>query len=101
MSVFFDVIRYANRDPDTGERLPITLEHLQAVAAARTRFRIVQEDGAVGIKVLSTAVAVLEDGGTLSCRLDPNMEGDEIDLLEETLREIAALIPDAVLEDEG
>ena len=42
MSVLVDVVRYGNRDPDAGERLPITPEHLEAA------FRV--EDGHLSVR---------------------------------------------------
>lgn len=97
MSVFVDIVRYENRDPESGERLPIMAEHLEAAAARQRGFRVLREAGQVGIRVLSNAVAVLEEDGHLSCRVE---RGVDTDLLTRTLCELAGLIPDAVVEDE-
>ena len=97
MSTFLDIARYENRDSDFGERLPITPEHLDAAAARQPQFQVLREEGALGVRVLSNAVAVLEEGGRLSCRVE---RGVDTELLTRTLCELAALIPDAVVEDE-
>lgn len=96
MSTFLSIARFEDGD-DAGERLPITRQHLVSAATRQPRFRILEQDGAVGVKVLSNAVAVLEEGGTLSCQLDGDQD---VDLLTDTLKELASLIPDAVVRDE-
>ena len=97
MSTFLDIVRYENQDPDAGEQLPITPEQLDAAAAEQPRFRVLHEEGQVGVRVLSNAVAVFEDSGHLSCRVE---RGVDTELLTRTLCELAGLIPDAVVEDE-
>ena len=96
MSVFLEIVRIENGDADSGSPLPITETQLEAAVARQPRFRLLRRDGAVGVKVLSDAVAVL-DGDVLTCQLQQDAD---VDLLSETLCELAALIPDAVVRDE-
>ena len=95
MSVFLNIVRFDNRDPDVGQRLPITEADLEAAVAKQPRFRLLRQDGAVGVKVLSDAVAVF-NGVALECQC---RHDDDLDLLSEVLCELAALIPDAVVRD--
>ena len=96
MSVFLNIVRFENGDADSGRRLPIIEAHLGAAVARQPRFRLLRQGGALGVKVLSNAVAVL-DGETLECQLQPDTD---VELLGEVLCELAALIPDAVVRDE-
>ena len=98
MSVFLNIVRFETGDPDVGKRLPITEAHLQAAVARQPRFRLLRQDGAIGVKVLSNAVAVY-DGQTLQCQFDHNTDVG-LFLLSEVLCELAALIPDAVVRDD-
>lgn len=94
MSVFLYVKRFENGDPDFGQ-LPITEAHLEAAVAGDRRFRLLRQDGAVGVRVLSNEVAVF-DGEKLACQL---RHDTDVDLLSEVLCELATLIPDAVVRD--
>ena len=96
MSVSLYIKRFENGDPDSGKRLPITEAHLETAVARQPRFRLLRHEGAIGVKVLSNAVAVF-GGGTLECQLQHNTD---VDLLSEVLCELAALIPDAVVRDQ-
>ena len=95
MSVFLYIKRFEKGDPDLGH-LPITEAHLEAAVAKDRRFRLLRQDGAVGVKVLSNEVAAF-DGEKLECQLQHNTD---VELLSEVLCELAALIPDAVVRDE-
>ena len=69
---------------------------MEAAVAREARFRLLRQDGAIGVKVLSNAVAVFNGEG-LECQLQ---HSTDVDLLSEVLCELAALIPDAVVRDE-
>ena len=96
MSVFLKIARFEGGDADLGQRLPMTEAHLEAAVARQPRFRLLRQDGAIGVRVLSNEVAVY-DGEKLQCQLDHDTD---IDRLSEALCELAALIPDAVVRDE-
>ena len=96
MSVSLNIVRLEQRDADFGRRLPMTEAHLQAAVAKQPRFRLLKQDGATGVKVLSNAVAVF-NGEALECQLQHDTD---VRLLSEVLCELAALIPDAVVRDE-
>ena len=55
-----------------------------------------RQDGEVGVKLLSNAVARLE-GDKLVCRLHHNVD---VGLLTDVICELAALLPDAVARDD-
>ncbi len=95
MSTFLYLERYA-AEPESS-RLPILKRDLETVVAKLPKYKLIDEDGIVGITLPGTMTeAVIEDAG-LSCQLHP---ATDTDLLIDRLREVSALIPGSVITDE-
>ncbi len=104
MSHYLYITRYPNRerDPDDldQESLPITRDMVEAAVAASSGLRFEMYGEKPGVKLLSYATAVLEDGGAMIVHTDNRPGVVDYDLLSATLKEFAERIPDGVVVDE-
>lgn len=75
---------------------PITDADSRQAVGNQRGFRMVEQDGFVGVRVLSNAVAIFNRQG-LKCQV---RHGVDMDLLAEALCGLAGLIPGAVVRDD-
>lgn len=98
MSTFVGITCYGPGGREAANLRRLRREDLEAAVASLPRFKLVDEDGALGVKLPgSHQLAVLEGSGVLSCQLDGQTDTE---LLIDDLRELASTIPGAVVEDE-
>jgi hypothetical protein len=104
MSHYLYITRYANRERDPEnfdqEPLPISCEMVEAAASALSWLKFEMYGEKAGVKLLSYATAVLEDGGAMIVHTDTRPGVVDSDLLIATLKEFAEQIPDGIVEDE-
>ncbi|TWT36889.1 hypothetical protein KOR34_18340 [Posidoniimonas corsicana] len=97
MSTFVHVTRYSEAAPQRGEVRNIGRRDIESAVASLPGYKLIEQDGDLIITLPGTQAALIKEGPSLSCRIDPQTSVDE---LLSRLRVLAAKIPGAVVEDE-